>query len=122
MINNYNQNKDNFIDYGNNIKKLKENNPIDIMSQRMSFNNNSLLLLPLNPLYISSRRKIFNNRSNNSSINLYLRKKCFQFNFSNNSWKNSDSRRIKKIMRLKNSLNKNEKFNEYETPIFKIKK
>ena len=126
IINNYKQNKNRFIDYSYNTKKIKDNNSIDTMSQKISLNNNSLLLLPLNPLYISSRRKIGNNRNNNnSSINLYLRKNLLKFNLSNNSGKNSNSKRIKKIMQLKNSkhsLNKNEMFKDIETPIYKIKK
>ena len=70
--------------------------------------------------------KICNNINNNNSIiNLYLRKNLLKFNLSNNSGKNSNSKRIKKIMQLKNSkhsLNKNEMFKDIKTPIYKIKK
>ena len=124
LNNNYNQNNNQFMNYSNNTKKIKGNNSKDKNSQKKSFNNsnNSHLILSLNPLYISSRRKIGDNKSSNNRINLYLKKNNFKFNINNNKGKNSDSRRSKKIMQLKNPQNNKPLFKDYKTPMYKIKK
>ena len=119
FINNYNQNLNQFINYENFTKQIK-NSQSPEMSQAYSRNRQKPLFLSLNPLYKVSKRKAGSVSNNNN--NFYLKKKNLKFKSNSINSERINLNKDQKILELKTPMNKRSILKGFKTPIYKIRK
>ena len=119
FINNYNQNLNQFINYENFTKQIKNSRSPE-MSQAYSRNRQKPLFLSLNPLYKVSKRKAGSVSNNNN--NFYLKKKNLKFKSNSINSERINLNKDQKILELKTPMNKRSILKGFKTPIYKIRK
>ena len=120
LLQNYSQNLNQFLNYENNSKNIKNKHSQDV-NQLYSRNHQKPLFLSLNPLYLASRKKIGNDNNNNNN-NFYIKKNYLKFKSNSVNGERVIFNKNKKVFQLKSPQNKKEILKEYKTPMFKIRK